>query len=496
MDTVSLSRLFEHSESPTLDFKLEHYKFPASGNENNRRVRGEFAKDIVCMANTPREESAFIVIGAKRHLDGSVNYKGVKAHIDDNDLQLQVDGLVQPKPRFHYHQIQTDGKQFGVIEIPAYQEIGPFMPSKDIEGVWRRNVLYWRNGTQNAEASPAEQKRIHAWFLRNAPLSNQIAEAFGRGIVGANHLGRVAGKQLMHLATEATEAGDLHAAEEAFLCLIRLAGKRGVHVANSSSIPQQDLISAAERALREFIATDFGLTISVLNKMRWLAPFGDSDYLKCDLASHRITSQFFAVVDVLSQAGRHRLPAKCTWADPMIAKTLAGLMMTSSMLLHFQGVTVPTPPEHLWVGLSGGNRTIAPDADIRTAPFVWVASRIARLDPSAFDAAMKALVYRIGIPQVGVDLNSGQPLDRLRNYITHIACLPNYAITVQLNAASKSDAASSRELIAGMKQIGQRAALASLDFLTRERSLQLSTGDTIPVEWLAESIEQRQMGVE
>lgn len=166
MTSELLSNLLIRSELGTLDFKLEPYDFGAQTPEEKNRKRSEFAKDIISMANTPRDESAFIVIGVKRRLDGTNELKGITLHIDDNLLQQQIEGLVYPHPRFQYEQISLQGLQFGVIEIFADRTIGPFLPQLDTvgPGCMRRNVLYWRRGSKNAEASPAEQKAIHGWF--------------------------------------------------------------------------------------------------------------------------------------------------------------------------------------------------------------------------------------------------------------------------------------------------------------------------------------------
>lgn len=161
-----LSELLKRSELRTLDFKLEPYDFAGATPEEEKRKRSEFAKDIVSMANTPREEPAYIVIGVKRKPDGSNEFKSVQAHIDDNILQQKLDGLVYPHPRFQYEQVELDGVNFGVIEILPDRTIGPFFPkvNTDGPGTMHRNVLYWRRGTQNAEAWPAEQSTIHHWF--------------------------------------------------------------------------------------------------------------------------------------------------------------------------------------------------------------------------------------------------------------------------------------------------------------------------------------------
>jgi tetratricopeptide (TPR) repeat protein len=169
MTPENLAGLLKRSELTTLDFKLEPYDVSGTAEEKLRK-RSAFAKDIVSMANTPRDESAYIILGVKRKLDGSLEMPGIQLHIDDNIYQQQLEGLIYPHPRFQYEQIEFQGVQLGVIEIIADREIGPFYPQTDTvgSGSLRRNTLYWRRGTQNAEAGPDEQRKIHAWFRGEA----------------------------------------------------------------------------------------------------------------------------------------------------------------------------------------------------------------------------------------------------------------------------------------------------------------------------------------
>ncbi|HEY5814445.1 MAG TPA: hypothetical protein VIT23_17550, partial [Terrimicrobiaceae bacterium] len=406
-----------------------------------------------------------------------------------NLLQQKLDKLSDPTPRFHYHQVELNQQKFGVIEIPAYQEIGPFMPRESIHGVWVRNVLYWRNGTQNAEASPAEQKRIHAWFRRSAPFANQIAEAFAREKEQPSSR-RATGQRLAQLAKDASKQGDFHAAEKAFLCLLQLAGVSGGRSGTSSGIRAASPITAGAEVLKRFIETDFGLTISALYGMRKLAAFGEADFLECHLATHSIPPCFFAVAEVLCRTGRLTLPSDCAWAYKVVGETMAGVLMSASMLLHFQGIPVPTPAEHLWIGLSEP-RTIPPDADIRTAPFVWAANRIGMSSQQVFDAAVKSLVFKSGIPRIGVNQDSGSTREQLCNSIDHWACLPSYSIIVDCNVRSEDEAQDCRNHLADLRSAGDNVAAATEEFVRREGYLILNRGDKTPVEWFADSISQR-----
>ncbi|HEY4373758.1 MAG TPA: hypothetical protein VGN52_17660, partial [Burkholderiales bacterium] len=57
--------LLRRSESDILDFKMTGYPFDAEGRAERKKQRLSFAKDVVSMANTPREASAFLVLGVK-----------------------------------------------------------------------------------------------------------------------------------------------------------------------------------------------------------------------------------------------------------------------------------------------------------------------------------------------------------------------------------------------------------------------------------------------
>lgn len=175
MDEQQLIQLFLQSESSTLDFKRDPYDFSETDPELKRRNRAAFVKDILAFANTPRKDSAFIVIGVKRHADGSIEKNGLTTHVDDNIFQQQLENWIYPHPKFGYHEVAHESKQFGVIEIYCDQSIsGPFYPTTNSKGgeALRPNVLYFRRGSKNSEANPNEVRDIVGWFL-NGEVNNQ-----------------------------------------------------------------------------------------------------------------------------------------------------------------------------------------------------------------------------------------------------------------------------------------------------------------------------------
>lgn len=152
-----LREILTWQEDRHVDFKAEPHRL------DNDHFISLFIKDILAMANTPRQDSAYIVIGVKAHTDGSKDLLGVSEHPDDSDLQSRLNkAKVTPKPDFVYQPIILDGNKYGVIEIPI-QKLGPFFPTQDI-GAIKAHRLYFRKGTQNEEASISEQANIYRWF--------------------------------------------------------------------------------------------------------------------------------------------------------------------------------------------------------------------------------------------------------------------------------------------------------------------------------------------
>ena len=78
-DTSALTALFadllKRPESETLDFKRELHDF------SDPDKRTEFAKDIICLANTPRESSAYIVFGVDWTPEGGTSLHPLASQI-------------------------------------------------------------------------------------------------------------------------------------------------------------------------------------------------------------------------------------------------------------------------------------------------------------------------------------------------------------------------------------------------------------------------------
>ena len=152
-----IERLLGQDESPTLDYKSRLVRF------DNDYYKAEFIKNVICMANTPRDGSAYIVVGIVCKPDGSKKVIGVSEHPDDANLQTLIGGRVQPIPRFHYRTISYQGKSLGLLEIFPRRR-GPFMPIWGYQEMLRRDVVYFRRGSSNEEAKAEDLHEIVEWM--------------------------------------------------------------------------------------------------------------------------------------------------------------------------------------------------------------------------------------------------------------------------------------------------------------------------------------------
>lgn len=75
--------LLATKEGETIDFKAASYDLSSDHGSLS------LVKDVVCMANTPREGECYIVLGVKKHADGSYKLWGLDKHPDEAALLSQ-----------------------------------------------------------------------------------------------------------------------------------------------------------------------------------------------------------------------------------------------------------------------------------------------------------------------------------------------------------------------------------------------------------------------
>ncbi len=114
--------------------------------------KAKFVKNIICMANTPRDGSAFIISGVASESDGTKKIVGVSEHPDDNILQQLVASRVNAIPQFQYRPVTYKDTSLGIIEIFPYRG-GPFIPQFEFEHIVNRGTIYYRQGSSTRIAS-------------------------------------------------------------------------------------------------------------------------------------------------------------------------------------------------------------------------------------------------------------------------------------------------------------------------------------------------------
>jgi len=149
-------------ESETLDFKAIAYDL------SDKEAKYSLIKDVICMANTPRDSSSFIILGVKKYPDGKYYLRGIDKHLDEADIQSQFTDRVHPIPNITYYTFSYLSKQFGILEIFPSRE-GPCIPIKDYGNKLRRWQVYFRRGSKNDIASPEDMARILSWFGKKVP---------------------------------------------------------------------------------------------------------------------------------------------------------------------------------------------------------------------------------------------------------------------------------------------------------------------------------------
>lgn len=166
--------LLQRPETPYVDFKGGEYDLSSP-----RGVKGkgylDLVKDILCMSNTPRQESAFIFTGIVNHSGSQNRAVGIRTSIDDNDIQNLLRRWTYPIPSVTYYQTRYRQKNIGVFEIPINQLTGPYYIRADLSTKDARilksmgkfllqDELYFRQGTTNRCAQPADRTHIIEWF--------------------------------------------------------------------------------------------------------------------------------------------------------------------------------------------------------------------------------------------------------------------------------------------------------------------------------------------
>jgi hypothetical protein len=137
------------SESDSLDFKSEQYKFTSATDEQ----KSELLKDIIAMANSWREETGYIILGIIEKPEKPNELIGITEHIDDSRLQEFINNKTNKICSFSYKTVTFEDLTFGIIEIPVQKR--PLFLKKQY-GRLKQDTVYVRRGSSTTEAKPDE----------------------------------------------------------------------------------------------------------------------------------------------------------------------------------------------------------------------------------------------------------------------------------------------------------------------------------------------------
>jgi hypothetical protein len=170
MNDSLMEQLLHEGESSSLDYKQDQYPFAGATDED----KSELLMDILAFPNGWRHAEAYILIGIKEVAGGRSTVVGVSHHIPENDLQQFVNSQTNRPVTFSYRAYEFEGRQVGVITIP--QQDRPIYLTKNY-GRLQRHVVYYRQGTTTAIASPDDIARMGTPVEIKKLLEGQREEA-------------------------------------------------------------------------------------------------------------------------------------------------------------------------------------------------------------------------------------------------------------------------------------------------------------------------------
>jgi hypothetical protein len=151
-DTLFDRWLYE-SESDSLDFKRDQYKFIKATDQE----KSEMLKDILSMVNSWRSVDGYIVIGIEDKPEKPNLIHGIYEHIDDAKIQQFVNSKISGTCLFEYATYTKDSKTIGIIRIPVQKR--PVYLTKDY-GTLKADIVYVRRGSSTGIAKPDEVSKM------------------------------------------------------------------------------------------------------------------------------------------------------------------------------------------------------------------------------------------------------------------------------------------------------------------------------------------------
>lgn len=154
LNEEKIQQLNLQGESNCVDYKCAQYAFIHAEDEK----KAELLKDVLCFANSFREEPAYILIGVVEESSGLGTVCGIQDDevIDDSKLQEFINSKTnKPIPFSAYPIRTTSGKLLQIIEIDRCLGTRPYYLKRDYNWL-HHNDVWTRTGTSSHIASPDE----------------------------------------------------------------------------------------------------------------------------------------------------------------------------------------------------------------------------------------------------------------------------------------------------------------------------------------------------
>lgn len=173
-----IDALLFRGESESLDFKRDQYRFQNSTDHE----KSELLKDILAMANSWRDETAYIIIGVLEEDDGNKVVE-ISEHLDEAALQQFVNEKTNKDIKFTYDKLTLQGKKIGAIKIPIQER--PFYLKKDY-GKLHKEAVYIRRGSSTKKALPEEIMKMGETYssLKESEILVEFVNNKSRATIG------------------------------------------------------------------------------------------------------------------------------------------------------------------------------------------------------------------------------------------------------------------------------------------------------------------------
>ena len=153
----------EHGEDRLVDFKREQYAI--IGDAKNTENEAKFVIDILSLANTPREKTAYILIGVDEE-NHSIPGIPRNQFIDDSKLQQKINFKTNRPIEFLSYSIPVSKRKIvQAISIHPKPDEYPYHLRKQLGSI-KAKTVYYRLGTSNTEAIPDDVLRLKKEWQR------------------------------------------------------------------------------------------------------------------------------------------------------------------------------------------------------------------------------------------------------------------------------------------------------------------------------------------